>query len=49
VLNVSAFNQRAVNFYRKLGFVDEWVMMGKRLSVDRPLDPEIAGDETTGL
>ncbi|MDP7281203.1 MAG: GNAT family N-acetyltransferase [Candidatus Poribacteria bacterium] len=49
MLNVSAFNQRAVNFYRKLGFVDEWVMMGKRLSVDRPLDPEIADDETTGL
>jgi len=30
-LNVSAYNERAINFYRKLGYVDEWKMMGKKL------------------
>ena len=31
MLNVSAFNDRAIEFYEKLGYVDEWRMMGKRL------------------
>jgi len=35
MLNVSAFNERAVEFYRKLGYVEEWKMMGKRLQVER--------------
>lgn len=30
-LNVSAFNKRAVKFYKKLGYVEEWKMMGKKL------------------
>ena len=34
MLNVSAFNERAVEFYQKLGYVEEWKMMGKRLRVD---------------
>lgn len=31
MLNVSAFNDRAIEFYEKLGYVEEWRMMGKRL------------------
>lgn len=30
-LNVSAFNKRAVKFYKKLGYVEEWKLMGKKL------------------
>ena len=44
MLNVSAYNQRAINFYHKLGYSNEWLMMGKRLSVDtelRDLDDEM--------
>ncbi len=44
MLNVSAYNQRAINFYHKLGYSNEWIMMGKRLSVDtelRNLDDEM--------
>jgi len=33
-LNVSAFNKRAVKFYQKLGYVEEWKMMGKKLLVN---------------
>lgn len=33
-LNVSAFNKRAVNFYQKLGYVEEWKVMGKKLKGD---------------
>ena len=34
MLSVSAFNERAVEFYRKLGYIEEWKMMGRRLSDD---------------
>ena len=44
MLNVSSYNQRAINFYHKLGYSNEWIMMGKRLPLEntpKNLDEEL--------
>jgi ribosomal protein S18 acetylase RimI-like enzyme len=39
-LTVNAQNGRAVEFYRKLGYLEEWKVMGKNLYVPDGTTPE---------
>ncbi len=44
-LTVNAQNGRAVEFYRKLGYLEEWKVMGKNLYLSDGTSPD-DGDET---